>query len=167
MPDINDRIRECAPLARFTIKKHFPSLYGDEDILQIAMIALWKAIVTFNPDKGVAFSTYTVRCIRASIQSIIRDQHAQKRTGTNVSIEEKVPGTDRLTYRDTISITKDVTFIDTEAIQKALTPEDRETLHLLIDCKTQGEMAQRLGVSQGTVSRRVSRVRKVLTDHCV
>lgn len=167
MPDINDRIRECAPLARFTIKKYFPSLYGDEDILQIAMIALWKAVVTFNQDKGVAFTTYTVRCIRASIQSIIRDQHAQKRTGTNVSFEEKVPGTDRLTYKDTLSTAKDVSFIDTEAIQKALTPEDRQTLHLLIDCKTQGEMAQRLGVSQGTISRRVSRVRKVLTDHCV
>ena len=167
MPDINDRIRECAPLARFTIKKYFPSLYGDEDILQIAMIALWKAVVTFNQDKGVAFSTYTVRCIISSLNSVIRDQHAQKRTGTNVSFEEKLPGTDRLTYKENITGAKDVHFIDTEAIQKALTPEDRETLHLLLSCKTQGEMAQRIGASQSTVSRRVNRVRKVLTDNCI
>lgn len=167
MPDINDRIRECAPLARFTIKKYFPSLYGDEDILQIAMIALWKAVVTFNQDKGVAFTTYTVRCIRASLQSTIRDQHAQKRTGTNVSFEERLPGTDRLTYRDVIPCQKDVHFIDTEAIQKTLTPEDRETIKLLLSCKTQGEIAQRIGASQSTVSRRINRVRKVLTENCI
>lgn len=167
MPDINDQIREHTPLALFTIRKYFPTLYGDEDILQIAMIALWKAIATYNPDKGVAFTTYAIHCIRGRIQVTVRDQHAQKRTGTNVYFEDKVPGTERLTYKDTLSTMKDVSFIDTEGIKKALTPEDVETIRMLITCKNQGEIAQRIGVSHGTISRRVNRVRKVLTDHCV
>lgn len=167
MPDINDQIREHTPLALFTLRKYHPTICGDEDIRQVAMIALWKAIKTYNPDKGVPFSTFTIYCINRAISVTLRDQKAKKRTGTIVYLDDSVPGTENLIYADTITSTHDVSFFDLEGIEKKLTDEDRDTIDLILSCKNQSEIARKTGQSGATVSRKVRRVRQIFLDHCI
>lgn len=53
-----ERFNDNKNIIPFLIKKYFPFLSGDEDILQEAYLVLWKCCKTFDPDRGVKFSTY-------------------------------------------------------------------------------------------------------------
>ncbi len=43
-----------------------------EELLQEGQIALWKAVLGFDPQRGVAFSTYAGRAIRNRIWSVVK-----------------------------------------------------------------------------------------------
>ena len=42
---------ENQPLVWFTLKKYFPSLKVDEDVLQVCRIGLWQACAEYYPEK--------------------------------------------------------------------------------------------------------------------
>ena len=46
---------ENQSLVWFTLKKYFPSLKVDEDILQVCRIGLWQACAEYYPEKGAKF----------------------------------------------------------------------------------------------------------------
>ena len=64
---------ENQSLVWFTLKKYFPSLKVDEDILQVCRIGLWQACAEYYPEKGAKFSTFAVKGIFMAVRRYIRD----------------------------------------------------------------------------------------------
>jgi RNA polymerase sigma factor (sigma-70 family) len=48
------------------------------EALQLGRIGLWRAVVHYTPERGVAFSTYAWRCIRNEILQVIRASARRK-----------------------------------------------------------------------------------------
>ena len=63
-------------LAHFTLWRRFPDRAKDEDSVQIALLGLWKACLTYDEGRG-AFSTYAVSCCCHEILREYRD-HRQR-----------------------------------------------------------------------------------------
>jgi RNA polymerase sporulation-specific sigma factor len=77
-------IRSNAGLVRSIAARHLGRGCDAEDLFQIGQIGLLKAIRTFDPGRGCAFSTYAVPLIFGEIRRFLRDDGPIK-----VSREEK------------------------------------------------------------------------------
>lgn len=91
MPDL---FEENLPLVNAVINTVFPAYKRDEDIKQIASIALWRASQNYNEDKA-SFKTYASTYIRHAILDEIRKRknipHPEQYPDTETS-EENNPG---------------------------------------------------------------------------
>lgn len=65
-------VEDNTKLVHSVIGKHYPSLSGNEDIIQTGMVGLCKAAIAWNPTK-CAFQVYACGCIRNEIRSYFRD----------------------------------------------------------------------------------------------
>lgn len=81
----------------------FASLFGWEfnDLLSVAWFGVERAIKDFNPDRGYKFITYLKYHINNSIKEFLGIR-GKKQIVSYVSFEEEVPGTENLTFGDTI-----------------------------------------------------------------
>ena len=46
--------------------------YDQEDLYQEALLALWKACLNYDPNRGVKFSTFATSCIKNHFVDLIR-----------------------------------------------------------------------------------------------
>lgn len=65
--------KENLPLIKSVIKRFRNSTLEFDDLMQLGSWGLYKAIMNFNPDYGVRFSTYAVPMISGEIKRHIRD----------------------------------------------------------------------------------------------
>lgn len=76
-----ERLVNCNYRLVFNIIKRFEGRGFDlEDLFQIGVIGLLKAVDNFDPDYGVRFSTYAVPMIIGEIKRFLRDDHPVKIT---------------------------------------------------------------------------------------
>ncbi|HHW39970.1 MAG TPA: SigB/SigF/SigG family RNA polymerase sigma factor [Syntrophomonadaceae bacterium] len=76
-----EKLVSCNFRLVFTIVKRFEGRgFDPEDLFQIGVIGLIKAIDNFDPDYGVRFSTYAVPMIIGEIKRFLRDDHPIKIT---------------------------------------------------------------------------------------
>ena len=70
--------KDAVVLAGEALVKYYATLYSpgkvDDDLKQAGYEGLLKALKRFNPDKGVAFSTYASHCIIGEIRHELRDR---------------------------------------------------------------------------------------------
>lgn len=71
-------IEENMPLVKSIIKRYKNPRLEYDDLLQLGALGLIKAIMNFNPDFGVRFSTYAVPMIAGEVKRFIRDDGAIK-----------------------------------------------------------------------------------------
>src|SRR4051794_34371108 len=64
-------IQECRPLA-LAILRHL-GYGGDEDLLQVAMLGLIKAVDRYDPQSGYRFSSFAVPTIAGEVRRYLRD----------------------------------------------------------------------------------------------
>jgi RNA polymerase sigma-B factor len=67
-------VERSLPLARHLAARYDAPGHADDDVVQVASLALVKAVDRFEPDRGVAFSTYAVPTIVGEIKRYFRDQ---------------------------------------------------------------------------------------------
>ena len=151
----------------------FGTKYGilhDEDMMQDIKIALYKAVKTFNPDKGVAFSTYAFTIMANEYNYHFRDKYLKfefvKNTviGDNnreVSIFEIV--------EDNNSSDLDTNLINQEIIEiviKYIDSLDSISKNLYYDYYfkhlKQKEMVKKYNMSQTQISRKLKSINKCL-----
>ncbi len=73
-PATRDRLIEhYLPLARSVANRYRHTPQSFEDILQVASLALVKAVDGFDPDRGLAFSSYAVPTMIGEIKRYFRD----------------------------------------------------------------------------------------------
>ena len=136
-----------------------------EDIISEGTVGLVKAANTYDPTKGVRFSTYASRCINNEMLMYIR--RINKRTANEVSLYKVVARDEEgnnISYADilpTDTNTEDciaeVAMDDFMAQQKDI---DREIVAALRQGHTQKEVAAMVGLQQPTVSRRICKLKK-------
>lgn len=135
----------------------------DEDLYSIGMIGVVKAVNTFNPDKGVKFSTYATKIIRNEILTTFRkkriistlslDEPYDLGNGEFVNYSEMIEGSKR--FEDEV-----VADMQMKNMFLALSNRDKEIISLRMGAKTQQEIAEMLGISQAHVSRAIKSVYK-------
>ena len=85
------------------------TIYTKDDLYQITLISLLKALDNFNTDKGIQFSTYLYRIAINDMNTIFRP--SQKRSGIIESLDAEIEGekgnfkNNILTSNDNIEIT--------------------------------------------------------------
>jgi RNA polymerase sporulation-specific sigma factor len=168
-------------LVAHIVKKYQSAQEDTEDMLSIGTIGLIKAVVTFDPDKGVRLGTYAARCIENEILMHLR---AKKKSSREISLYEPI-GTDRegneIQLFDIMETSEGDVHRKAELkeeirnlyyrVESELSPRERLVLKLrygLYDEEeyTQREIASQLGISRSYVSRieknAIEKLRKVL-----
>lgn len=160
-----------------TLKKYItlvkPGSLDYEDLFQIAMIGVFKALSTFDDEKNIALSTYVVTCIRNQVLYETRKNRAKSRTAVNISYESEMFTKDGHPVQSIIN--KDLRNCDglhnhgetmeesvetmddyrtvVGIMQKYLSNIEREMIQLNADGCTQAEIARKIGLTQAQVSR--------------
>ncbi|MGH8962840.1 MAG: SigB/SigF/SigG family RNA polymerase sigma factor [Jatrophihabitantaceae bacterium] len=71
---VRDRLVELnTPLVRYLVQRFRDTKEPLEDLVQVGMIGLLKAIERYDPDRGLEFSTYAVPTILGEIKRYFRD----------------------------------------------------------------------------------------------
>lgn len=135
----------------------------DEDLYSIGMIGVVKAVNTFNPDKGVKFSTYATKIIRNEILMTFR----KKRIISTLSLDEPydLGNGEFVNYSEMIAGSKrfeDEVIADLQMKRMLSTLSDREKriIFLSMEGKKQREIVEILGISQPCVSRIIKSIHK-------
>lgn len=136
----------------------------DEELFDVGVLALCKAVNTFDPSKGYQFSTYAAHLIHNEICMYF---YYQKKCvqpivslDVPISMEEKqAPSFDAdLTYKDLLKDPRSVedavtTKMLLEWMQKNLKQREWDMVKLRLSGKTHQEIAQKYGISRAMVSR--------------
>ena len=155
-----------------------------DDLFQIGVIGLIKAINSFNPDKGIRLATYAAKCIDNELLMMLR---AERKTSREVSLYEPV-GKDKegneISIIETVScepvdIVADMVFNQrVDVIEKSIDSVLSEREAYIIRHRfglmgneelTQSQIADNLGISRSYVSRiekkSLEKLKKVLEDN--
>lgn len=165
-------------------------LYSYEDYEQIASIAFFKAVNSFDPSKGCKFTTLLYPTIRHAITKQIKKTKSIKNNGNgrgyyHVSNTEKVMKDEVNSYEfgETYAYESKVfdeanadrlieeEFIQTfENIKSNLNEHDLILLENIIKGKTQSDIGSEMGLTRQRVSQKVAKLRKIIKEelelHC-
>lgn len=147
--DRNNKIAENMNLVYFTINKYYPMLQGDEDMYQIGMIGLIRAVDTFDEENGSEFSTYAAVCIRNEVCKELRKKKQEK---PSESIEDM--------FRPEVLGDDDVDFFDYEGFGNTLNDTEKKILNLKYLGYSEHEIAPKIGVSHQRINMITKGIRK-------
>ncbi|MFS8641253.1 MAG: sigma-70 family RNA polymerase sigma factor [Symbiobacteriaceae bacterium] len=140
--------------------RSFPS-WMHEEVLAEARVGLWRACRSYDPARGIAFSTYATIVIQNELRRFYRDM--RRHHVPTVSLETEIiepeaahPRKRRLRLGDVIALEERL-FSEAEArlLMDSLPP----IMRMVAAGMTQKEIARRLGRTQGAVSQRLQRER--------
>ncbi len=84
-------VSRYAKLVKTCARAYFIAGAESEDLIQEGMLGLWRAVVTFDPARGVPFEAYARTCISRRIYSAVRDGAAMKHEPLNQSLPFEKP----------------------------------------------------------------------------
>lgn len=135
----------------------------DEDLFATGLVGVVKAVNTFNPDKGFAFSTYATQTIRNEILMTFRkkqitpafslDEPYDLGNGESIDFSEMIA--DKRRFEEEVTANTQI-----EQIFSVLDDRGKKIISLSMDGKTQREIAEILGISQSYVSRIIKSIYK-------
>ena len=162
--DFGKLLGVCAYIPKETLDFALKLGYEEEDVLQESVIALLKALHSYDESRGAGFRTYASVCIRNHIISLLRSGQRPKNSAMMdyVSINEiellskSEPETDWIEKED---------FSDTKKrIFDALSKFEREVLLLYLKGFSYRDIGDKMKKSEKSVSNALSRVRKKLRN---
>lgn len=132
-----------------------------EEYYDLAAIGLCKAANSFDVSAGYKFSTYAYKCMN---NEVLRQMQKENRHITPLLIldDDKAPLHLFLSSQITIEDTIVITWL--REIITDLPPQKQEIVRLTLMGLNQREIAERLHVSQASVSRLLGIVRNKLTE---
>lgn len=149
---------ENQSLVWFALKKHFPSLKVDEDIIQACNIGLWKACTEYFPEKGAKFSTFAVKGIFMAVRRYIRD--CCKPQIAALPLDDFVSPNSRLLVEETIG--KEDEHPALEDMMKRLTPTQRLMVTMRSAELSVYDIGDALGCTPQYVSQELGRAGKTI-----
>lgn len=168
------------------VKKKARTLYliggENDDLIQEGMIALYKAIRKFDPDRESSFVRFATLCIERQLYNVIKGANRLKNTPLNSYIslysplggEQETDDTARETLADTLQpaelMNPEDILIDREnvtnleqTLEDRLSVFEKEVVNLYVDGQNYAQIAKRLGKSPKSVDNALQRVKKKLT----
>ena len=154
-------------LVAHIMKKYYSQSADQEDLISIGTIGLIKGISTFDSSKGARLATYAARCAENEILMHFR---SQRKSAQDVSLSDYIEtGSDgaALSLMDVVAEDADLMErISTkeqirqlrDAVEKVLTPQEREVVQLRYGLTGKNPMRQRevaeiTGISRSYISR--------------
>jgi RNA polymerase sigma factor (sigma-70 family) len=130
---------------------------GDEDLLQVGRIALWRCGKRYDPDKG-KFSTYAYKAIYHAMLKELGKRKSEVSLNTPVVSEEEWELQDLIIDPKQNFEGVELRF-ELEDFYKTLTPRRREVLRLKAEGHTRKEIANTLGVSDDAIDRDMKKIK--------
>lgn len=143
----------------FSVMQKLSIPASDEDMFQTGIIGLLKAINTFDFSKGYQFSTYAFPVVRNEILLSFRKSKKSVKAAFSLDDNADIGNGESVPYSEIISDGKDyeentVNSMLAQQIFEKLSPREKSIfIMFFVDGKTQCEISEMLGISQGTVSR--------------
>ena len=165
-------VSEYVQLVRACARPYFLAGGDGEDLIQEGMLGLLSAVRTFDPEKGVKFSTYAEFCVRRRIYSAIRSAAGYKHTPLNSYISLESPQLDEnknqsarfLRDPEDFVIARESAGEVERLLYGALSRFESVVLELYFEGMSYKDMAVRLGKPSKSVDNAVQRIRKKLTQ---
>ena len=138
-----------------------------EDYMQIGLIALWKAITTYEEDKNDNFEAYAYTCIRNDIRNEMRKALKQKRGANEVilSLNASSPELEDICLEEVIPDKKGVVIVDTKAFMEGLTEDDFKLIKLKSERKTINEISNITGFNRKKVIRKTDELKRKFKEN--
>ncbi|MCL2227886.1 MAG: sigma-70 family RNA polymerase sigma factor [Oscillospiraceae bacterium] len=165
-------VAEYVQLVRACSRPYFLAGGDSEDLIQEGMLGLLSAVRTFDPARGVKFSTYAEFCVRRRIYSAIRLASGYKHTPLNSYIslesqqldENNAHNAHFLRDPEDFVIARESVGEVEKLLYGALSRFESDVLELFLDGMSYKDMALRLGKSIKSVDNAVQRIRKKLAQ---
>ncbi|MFB9330056.1 sigma-70 family RNA polymerase sigma factor [Paenibacillus aurantiacus] len=149
--------------------------YGLEELIAEGRLALVIAVQNYKPDNPVPFEAYARSSIRGSIKNFFRDRARIirlprlellriKDTGGQedsiLSLEYSPIGDPEVTIETIVGVDMDYSIHDVSEFLDRLSPEEQQVINYRMAGLSQREIAQRMELSQMTISRMIQRIGK-------
>lgn len=154
---------------------------GDEDdLIQEGMIGLYKAVVSYNPQKGASFDTFASQCINRQLYSAVKKSNRKKNMPLNsyISIDagaseqhgergEQIPVLDRMPEA-TLQSPEDIVIDREEAgnierrLYSRLSGMEQQVLSLFLQGMTYQEIAAELRKTPKAIDNALQRIKMKL-----
>ena len=134
-------------------------LREDEDFLQEAKIAFFRAIQTYNVEKNITFGAYAKTCIRNKLISCIRTMTSKKR-------KKSLKNEDKSSYRDVAQ--ESVVFKEQKEIiyslaQNNLSQYERKIFGMYLSGCRAKEISKKIGKDEKSVNNAIYRIKSKLS----
>ncbi len=133
--------------------------YDSDDLAQYGMLALVRAIHTFNVNGSANFKTYASHCIKNAIVDVIRSADSDV---------EEVSLDDGFTVKEidpeNIFIQNETSALLMDAISSLLSPTEMDVLKLYLECMSYAEIATELGLERKKVDNTIYSVKKKIRN---
>lgn len=146
--------------------KNIPN-YAEEDLVEEAVIACWKAVSNFNPDKGIRFSSFLKGCVTQCFNRIYQQETRVKRyNGTELESYEAITE-----HNDTgcANFTKchmdDYSSLEINEFLMMLDGTTKQVAELLLTGFSKVEVSGELHISPASTSYHVKRIKNSYTNY--
>ena len=165
-------ISEFSRLVKACARPYFLAGGDSEDLMQEGMLGLLSAVRTFDPTKGVKFSTYAEFCVKRRIYSAIRTASGYKHTPLNSYISLESQQFDESNTQNAYFLRDPEDFViareSAGEVERllfgALSRFESGVLELFLEGMSYKEMAAHMGKSSKSVDNAVQRIRKKLAQ---
>lgn len=162
------------PLLHKIMRGYFLLGSDEEDLLQEAMIGLYKAILSFDKEKQTSFKAFATVCVRRSILDAIKKANAQKHKLLNDSVslsalssfEDEEENALYLSIKETLL---DEQFMEDEKyeeilalIKKSLSKLEFEVLNEYLKGYSYQYISEKLGLTIKSVDNALNRIKTKL-----
>ncbi|MBQ8369488.1 MAG: sigma-70 family RNA polymerase sigma factor [Clostridia bacterium] len=129
-------------------------MYGEDDLRQEAMVALYRAALSYDPDekgRDVSFGLYAKICINNALISALRKYRSEKKKREAAKAKGRNGAKNAPGPFETIASREDAAALLAK-IREQLSGLERQVFDYYIVGKSAGEIAERLGRSEKSVS---------------
>lgn len=136
-------------------------MYGEDDLKQEAMVALYRAALSYDPDekgRDVSFGLYAKICINNALISALRKYRSEKKKREAAKVKSRSGVKNAPGPFETIVSREDAASLLAK-IREQLSGFERQVFDYYIVGKSAGEIAERLGRSEKSVSNALYRMK--------
>ena len=139
----------------------------NDDLIQVGMIGLFKAVRDYQPDRDAAFQTFASICVDRQIYNAIQSSNRQKHQPLNsyISLSEQ-DGENEEHLGDNWGENPESIIIDQENVQDleqeitaTLSPMENQVLEYYLAGNGYGEIAQIMGKTPKSIDNELQRIR--------
>lgn len=150
----NNNIGLAFEITKRCYQNVYLDIFDNDDLRQLALIGLWKASESYNPNKGVLFKTYADKCMKNEINRYVFNH---KKTVYTMPIDTKIY--DNRTIEDILADDNDYmnniedTMFCNSIISKIKSSRNQEILKkVIIEKEKACNIAEQFGISKQAVS---------------
>ena len=142
------------------VKKYYRQYLYDDDVMQEAHLAFWRACCDYDPSRGSLYAL-AVRYILNKIRRLYMMANLQYRTppAPLIHLDEQAMDGEGSPLHEMYGSQPDTGWLDSKAFLASLTDRERQVVQLAYCGYSQSEIAARIGVSRQSVSYCMQKVR--------